>query len=270
MTGRHALHVGLIQLTSAVGELEANLAKSEALIRRVADEADVVCLPELFNVGYDLDSLGDRFDEFAERVPHGPTCNSLVALADSLEVAVIAGLVEKYDGNLFDSVVLIEPQKGVVGTYRKTHLYPAEEQFFEAGDALPVFELQGTQLGVAVCFEAAFPPIFSTLVGKGASVIFNPSAVPVGFGYLQDLRTRARAQDNQTYVVAVNRVGSEGNVKYCGRSQVANPRGEVIALCTSDEEQAVVVELDFSLISREREQEPVFQGFRPELYSFSF
>ena len=65
----------------------------------------------------------------------------------------------------------------------------------------PSLNWTACRIGLAICFEAAFPPIFSTLALQGAQVIFNPSAVPVGYAHLQDVRTRARAQDNQCFVV---------------------------------------------------------------------
>jgi predicted amidohydrolase len=103
---------------------------------------------------------------------------------------------------------------------------------------------------------------------QGAQVVFNPSAVPVGYGYLQDLRTRARAQDNQLFVVAVNHAGAEGDVTYCGQSQVADPRGDVLAMAPGDRPAAVVAELDLELIRDQRLQEPILRGFRPEFYRF--
>jgi predicted amidohydrolase len=101
---------------------------------------------------------------------------------------------------------------------------------------------------------------------RGAELVLNPSAVPVGFGHLQDLRTRARAQDNQIFVAAVNHVGKEGEVTYCGRSQIADPRGEVIAIAPDAAEATIVAELALDLIRQQRRQEPVFRGLRPELY----
>jgi predicted amidohydrolase len=90
--------------------------------------------------------------------------------------------------------------------------------------------------------------------------------VPVGYEYLLDLRTRARAQDNQIWVIAVNRVGSDGDVTFCGRSKVVNPRGEVAAEASDAEEQILVAEVDLSAILRERKQEPVLRTRRPDLY----
>jgi predicted amidohydrolase len=277
MTRRNRVAIGLIQMNCQLGDKTANLSQAEDLLAGVAGQADIACLPELFNTGYHLDALGDALFDLAEPVPAsprdpaGPTLTHLCELAARLEIAIIAGLVERdylVTGLLYDSVVLINRRGQVSNRYRKSHLYPAEHRFFQPGDALPIFELDGLRVGLAICFEAAFPPIFSTLALGGAQVVFNPSAVPVGYGYLQDLRTRARAQDNQLFVVAVNHVGSEEDVTYCGRSQVADPRGEIIVLAPDDHPAAVVAELDLTLIRDQRFQEPILRGFRPELYRF--
>jgi predicted amidohydrolase len=255
----------------------ANLAQAETLLAAVAGRADIACLPELFTTGYHLDALGNTLFDLAEIVPAtageavGPTVTRLCKLAAELDLAILAGLIERdplVTGLLFDTVVIINRHGRIVGRYRKSHLYPAEHRYFQPGQALPIFELDGVRLGLAICFEAAFPPIFSTLALQGAQIIFNPSAVPVGYGYLQDLRTRARAQDNQVFVVAVNHVGPEGNVTYCGQSQIADPRGDIVAISPADKPAALVAELNFDLIGDQRIQEPILRGFRPEFYRF--
>lgn len=266
------IRVGLIQLNCVLGDVSANLDRAEALLNQIRGQADFVCLPELFNLGYNRKTLKERFFELAETIPEGRTTRRLSELARRSGTALIAGLVEKIPNRtdlLYDTAVLFDRQGELVGRYRKSHLYPAENQFFQAGNSLPVFVVDGLHVGIAICFEAAFPPIFSTLAIQGAQVVFNPSAVPRGFGYLQDLRTRARAQDNHSFVVAVNHVGEEGDVVYCGRSQIADPRGDVVALASGNEPEALVAELDLSLIRDQRLQEPIFRGFRPEMYQFS-
>lgn len=266
------LHIAAIQMNCVLGDTAANLEQATRLLEGVAPQADIACLPEFFNVGYNLDALDESLFDLAEVVPGGKTTDWLMRTARRLEMAIAAGLVEAVPGIiglLYDTVVLVNRQGELVGRYRKSHLYPAEHRFFRPGDDLPVFGLDGLRVGVATCFEAAFPPIFNTLAMQGAQVIFNPSAVPVGYGYLQDLRTRARAQDNQLFVVAANHVGDEGGITYCGRSQVANPRGEVIALASDSAPESIVAELDLALIREQRLQEPIFRGFRPDLYQFS-
>lgn len=277
MTHFSRVAVGLIQMNCQLGDKQANLSQAETLLSQIGGQADVGCLPELFNTGYNLEALGNDLFDLAELVPAGPddaagtTVARLRTLAANLNIALIAGLVERdplATGLLYDSVVLIDRRGQVAGRYRKSHLYPAEHRFFRSGNVLPVFELDGLRVGLAVCFEAAFPPIFSTLALSGAQVVFNPSAVPVGYAHLQDLRTRARAQDNQFFVAAVNHAGAEGDVTYCGQSQTANPRGEVLATAPANQPAAVVTELDLTLIRGQRLQEPILRGFRPELYRF--
>lgn len=267
-----ARSVALLQMNCALGNRDTNLDRAEALLAAAGGEADLACLPELFNTGYNLEAIGDELFEFAESIPGGATVRWLCEQARHHDIAIVAGIIEQaagVTGLLYDTVVLIDAAGTLVGRYRKSHLYPAEHSFFAAGTELPVFDLAGLHVGVAICFEAAFPPIASTLALRGAHLVLNPSAVPVGYGYLQDVRTRARAQDNQCFVAAVNHVGDEGNVTYCGQSQVADPRGDVIALASDATPSACIAHLDLSLIRDQRVQEPIFRGFRPELYQFN-
>lgn len=263
--------IALVQLNCALGDKAVNLDKVEALLSELDQEVSIACLPELFNTGYNLDALDARLFDLAETIPDGETTRRLAGIARRHNLGIVAGVVERVphiDGLLYDTALLIDRHGEFVGRYRKSHLYPAEHRYFRAGDDLPVFELDGLRVGIAICFEAAFPPIFSTLALRGAQLILNPSAVPVHFEHLQDLRTPARAQDNQCFVAATNHVGAEGDVTYCGRSQVANPRGEVITLAPDDQEGVFVAGLDLNLIHNQRVQEPIFRGFKPQLYQF--
>ena len=260
--------VGLVQMTCALADKQANLERAEHLLSEFAGRVRIACLPEMFEVGYDLAGLGPALFELAEPVP-GPISQHLAQLARKLGLAIVAGVTERdpdVEGLLYDTTVLVDRNGELVGRYRKSHLHPSEHGFFRPGDELPVFELEGLRVGIAICFEHAFPQIFTTLARRGAALVINPSAVPVGFGHLQDVRTRARAQDNQIFVAAVNHVGTEGVVTYCGRSQVADPRGEVVAMAPDAAQAAVVAELDLAMIRQQRRQEPTFRALRPELY----
>lgn len=262
------MRIAVVQMTSRLGDKDANLETAAAWLETAAGSADLVCLPETFEVGYDVATLGDRLFELAEVVP-GPTTEALGDLARRLGVSIVAGIVERdpvVPEVLYDTAVLISRGGVLAGRYRKSHLYPTEHRFFRPGDDLPVFDLDGTRVGVATCFELAFPEIVSTLARRGAQLVLNPSAVPIGFGYLQDLRSRARAQDNQIFVAAVNHVGIEGTAHYCGASQIAGPRGDVLARASTSEPGVITAELVLESIHAERLQEPVFRARRPELY----
>lgn len=284
MTVARTLRVAAVQMNSRVGEREANLERAEELLREVAGRTELACLPELFDIGYDFPFLLERAHELAEPLPpsrspgvptgeeqvsEGPTIGRLRSLASELELGIVTCLVERdpdVTGLLYDTAVVIDRRGKLVGKYRKSHLYPKEHQLFRPGNELPVFELDGLRVGVAICYELAFPPLAATLALRGAEVILNPSAVPVGYGHLQEVRARARAQDNQLFVVASNHVGKEGTATYCGESQVADPRGAVLVRASGERPEVVVGELDLGLVLEQRRQEPVFRSYRPELY----
>lgn len=268
MPSSPSITVAAVQMTSVLGDKQANLQRAASLLASLDGRAQIACLPEMFNTGYNLPVLDEEIFALAETIP-GETTTALAQMARENRVAIVAGIVERDEevsSLLYDTVVLLDEIGELAGVYRKTHLYPAENGYFTPGNRLPVFTLAGVKVAVATCFEHAFPQIFTTLALRGAQVVFNPSAVPVGYGYLQDVRIPARAQDNQLFVVAVNHVGSEGDVTYCGGSQIADPRGDLLARASDSAEDVITAELPFQLIWDQRRQEPIFRGFRPELY----
>ena len=265
---REKLRIALIQMDCVLKEKEANLEKSAGYINSLDSQVNVVCFPEFFTTGYSLELINDAFFELAETIP-GPTTDLLGRKAKEKNLAIIGTIVEKDSsktGVLYDTTFFIDPDGNLVGIYRKTHLYPLEHRYFRSGNDLPVIDLGGYKVSAAICYDHAFPQIFSILALKGAEVVFIPSVVPVGFEHLLDLRTRARAQDNQIFTAAVNRVGQEGESVYCGHSQVINPRGEVIAIASGDKEEILVTDIDPDLILKERMQEPVLRSMRTDIY----
>jgi predicted amidohydrolase len=255
-------------MNCALKKKGANLDKAVRFLEQSSGRADIVCFPELFTTGYHLGLIDGDFYGLAEPIP-GPTTELMGRKAQEHGLGILGTIVERDGADhtvLYDTTFLLNAEGRLLGKYRKSHLYPPERRYFRAGDQLPVFDLDGVAVGVAICFEHAFPQIFTTMALQGAQVVFIPSAVPTGFEYLLNLRTRARAQDNQIFTVGVNHVGREGDVSYCGLSQVVSPRGEVVARASPAEEELLVAELDFGLISKEREQEPVLRNLRPRLY----
>ncbi len=187
--------VSLVQMRCQVKDKERNLARALDFLEQLRNtvETDIVCFPELFTTGYNLDLIGDEFHALAETIP-GETTEVMSRAAKECGVAILGTIVEKDErGNLYDTTFVIDANAGLIGKYRKSHLYPAEYRYFTSGNELPVFELARDRIGVAICFEHAFPQIFTTFALLEAKVVFIPSAVPVGYEYLLNLRTRARA-----------------------------------------------------------------------------
>lgn len=257
--------VAVAQTAPRLGDVEANLAEAEGWIAGLAGHADLVVFPELFTTGYNRDVLDHA--ALAEPLPDGPTARRLGAAAASAGIAVAGTILERAGSTVFDTAIVFDRDGRLVAHYRKSHLHPEELRIFGQGDELLVVPLgPDLRLGLAICFEHAFPEIFAELALAGANLIAIPSAVPEGFAYLLGLRTRARAQDNQVFVAASNLGGDDGRTRWCGRSVIVDPRGEILAAAGAGDAAQIVAELDLGLIAREREQEPVFGHRRPELY----
>ena len=260
-----SLTVAVAQTSPSVGMVDHNVAAAEERIARLGGRADLVVFPELFTTGYRRDGMDHR--ALAETVPEGASVQRLAGAARSASVAVAGTLLEREGERVYDTAILLGQDGSLLARYRKTHLYPAELPYFSAGDELVVAPVgDGFPVGMAICFEHAFPEIFTALALRGAQLILIPSAVPRGFEYLLDLRTRARAQDNQLYVAAANLVGFDGETQWCGRSAIVDPRGEVIAQADEEGETEILATIDPGVIDLERRQEPALEYRRPELY----
>jgi len=229
------------------------------LVRKHADGAELVVAPELVTSGYDLEVLARRGRELAEPLD-GPTAARVSELATETGATLVFGMLERDGDVLYDTAVVAAPG-GELVPYRKSHLYPTESELFAAGTELVVAPTPAGRLGMMICFEHAFPDVATTLALRGAQILVIPSAVPVGYEHLLTLRTRARAQDNQVFAVGCNLTGDG----FCGRSLVADPRGDVVAEA-GVEETVLRAVLDLAAIDREREREPALRLRRPDLY----
>jgi len=251
--------VAAIQFAPIFGDVAGNL---DVIARRVrgAAGADLIVVPELATTGYDLDRLATDGARLAERAD-GPSTTRLSDLAAEAGATLVVGFLETDEhGSLFDSVLITSGARSVV--YRKTHLYPPETAVFAAGEQLAATTIAGgVAIAPLICFEHAFPEIATTLALHGAEILVIPSAVPVGYEHVLVLRSRARAQDNQVFVVAANLAGGG----FCGRSMIVDPRGEVLA--EADEHEATITAtIDLEAIERERRREPALQLRRPDIY----
>ncbi len=253
------VRVAAIQFSPAYGRIDDNLERLTSLMTEAA-EADLIVAPELATTGYDIDRLGREAAALAEPIP-GPATDRLGAVAAGIGATLVVGVLEADDkGTIYDSVAILSGRDPVV--YRKTHLYPPEIGPFTPGDRLVTAAASGgVTVGAMICFEHAFPEIATTLALNGAEVLAIPSAVPFGFEHLLDLRTRARAQDNQVFAIASNLTGAG----FCGRSLIVDPRGDILSVA-GEAEAVITATIDIERIAKEREREPALRLRRPELY----
>jgi len=273
------VRVGLVQ-THAGEDAEDNLARTLALVEEAAGRgAQVVCLQELFRTPYFCQEEDARHFRLAEPVP-GPTTKALGAAAARHGITLVASLFERRAAGLFhNTAVLLGPDGGISGTYRKMHV-PDDPRFYEKfyftpGDlGFRAFDTPAGRVGLLVCWDQWYPEAARLTALKGARILFYPTAIGTWTGELALRDTqhdawrtmqRAHAIGNGVFVVAVNRVGVEGELVFWGRSFVARPDGTIAAEAGGDEE-VLVVDCDLSLVDRTREGWPFFRDRRIDAY----
>lgn len=263
------LAVGTVQLRSVRGRVRENLKEAGRLLERCAAQgAELVVLPELFATGYFWDEELHKLitQSFSE------TVGWLKERAAKHGMVIIAGVGEPVADGFYDSAILTRPS-GEVEIYRKTHLFRDEVKYFQAGDRLLVAGTGETELkvGLLICVEVGFPEPARALALEGAELIVIPMAFGAARGpTIYETATRARALENNLFLITANQVGCSGEFDFYGHSRVVSPLGEV--LLDLEEEGCGVAELDLTLVGRCRRGEldrayPYLRERRPELYS---
>ncbi len=223
------MKVAVVQTSPEFGEVTKNVEKAVGRIRVL--KADLVVLPELFSTGYQFRSKKEALS-LAEPVKKGYTVKALTSVAAECDTFIVAGLAERAGrgGKVFNSAVLIGPA-GLIGLYRKAHLFWNEKNIFSPGDSpFEVFDIGQARIGIMICYDWVFPEVARILARKGAEIICHPSNLVLP--HCPDAMI-TRSLENRVFSITSNRVGSEKRIKdtplrFIGKSQIVSPGGELL------------------------------------------
>ena len=257
----HTLRAAAIQFPVIAGDIEANLRQVREALQRVHEQGGrLAVLPEMWSSGYAYRQLAD----LAEQTPR--VAAELAKLAARLDLVVVGSLPEKDGANLYNTA-FVHDRGQEVGRYRKLHLFSPmkEDRYLTAGDQALVVPTSVGRLGVAICYDLRFPELFRKLALDGAELVCLPAEWPVPRQLHWQTLLRARAIENQFFIVAANCCGQSGRLQFFGMSLIISPRGEFLAEGgdTAAEPSAL---LDFADMAAYREEIPAWQDRRPEIY----
>ena len=280
MQNKNIVKVALVQMSMS-NDKQSNLDKALNKIKESASKgADIVCLPELFNLQYFPQTENDENFKLAEEIP-GPATNAIGRSAKENRIVVVAGSVfEKSKGKFFNTSVVFDKDGSILGKYSKVHIphdpYFFEKKYFSSGNEYKVFNTPFAKIGVLICYDQWFPEAARATALKEAQIIFYPTAI----GWFEELRNLepfsqkrwerdqcSHASSNGVYVVAANRVGKENKIDFWGNSFVADPFGNVIARATGAKEEIVMADINLSLIESSREGWGFLRNRMPKTYS---
>ncbi|MFN4318901.1 MAG: nitrilase-related carbon-nitrogen hydrolase [Aquificaceae bacterium] len=242
------LNLAVVQYKPAFGKVEENLSKVLSMLKYIK-EGSIVALPEMWQCGFDYKNLtnhAERTEEVLEEVKR-------ISLEKNL--AIVGTYPLKLKGKIYNSAVFVEKGK-VIGIRHKIKLFPLYEEpkYFAPGIENPVFESFTAKIGILICFELRFPELSQSL--REVDILIVPSMW--GEKRKEHLKTlsRARAIENQSFLMLSNAWGSVGGEEYAGHSAIYSPWGEVLAFSEKGD-SILQVEVEKEQVQRVREYIPL-------------
>lgn len=245
------MQIQIAQADILLGDKERNLRDAIKIIRD--SDADLILFPEVFTTGFDFPDLG--------RLGEGISGETVDVLRSVCGDRMVAGSILEVEGGCIYNTFLLVDGEGILGRYRKIHLYGKEKDHLKAGDKVNVTQARGWNMGFAVCYDVRFPELFRSLGGEGAELILICANFPAVRQEQWRTLIRARAIENQVFVAACNRVGVDRDYVYAGGSMVVDPRGDILLELGGGQEVGVV-EIDLGTLKETREKFPVLKDIR--------
>lgn len=250
-----------IQFNVKPGDLDTNLTYvREALARASGQGANLAVLPEMWSSGFDYKNL----NKLALRTQG--IVDELLELSRKLKLVIVGSLPEPNGDKVFNTIYVAD-NGALAGVYRKIHLFSllGEDKAFSGGDRWLLAETSLGKIGVIICYDLRFPELSRRLALEGAQVICVPAQWPKPRQEHWRTLLRARAIENQLFVVSCNACGLIGKLNFFGMSMIINPKGEVLAEA-GEEQCEISAGMDLQEMVDWRAQIPCFDDRKPECY----
>lgn len=259
--------VSIGQMDVVRGRVEANLAVVSKMVEQATRRgSQLVVLPELWSTGYDL----KRASTYATAVNDGVFAQ-VADIAKQHRIDIVGSLLSLMGEEKYGNTAIYYDRNGDnLGTYHKVHLFGAmdEDSYLTAGDSLTVVETGWGKVGLAICYDLRFPELFRAYALAGVQAVILVAEWPRP--RLAHWRTllRARAIENQMFIIACNRVGTTRSTEFFGHSCILDPCGEAI-IEAGERAGLYTIDLDMDQLTAVRSSMPVFDDRRPGAYIFT-
>ncbi|XP_071438853.1 omega-amidase NIT2 [Hetaerina americana] len=267
------LRLGVVQSGAKDDKKENLKVAREKIDELVKKKCDIIVLPECFNSPYGT----DYFSKYAEEIPNGETCHFLKEMSSKNKIHLVGGSIPERDGqHLYNTSTVWNPEGELICRHRKIHLFDInipdgiqfqESSILKAGNTITTFAAHNWKFGIGICYDLRFEELARLYRNKGCHVLLYPGAFNWTTGPLHwELLLRGRAVDNQVYVAGVSGAYCP-NASYqaWGHSSIVDPLGKVVTKAQHDE-AVLCVDLDMSLVTKVRQQIPVFGQRRTDVY----
>jgi predicted amidohydrolase len=251
------IKVALVQYDPVWENKQQNRRQISQLLESISDSISLIVLPELTLTAFTM-----RSKSFAEPIS-GDTVLFFGEIAKRFNAHVIGGFIEEFDEEYFNTLVQISPDGLVAANYHKVHpfSYSSEQRFYQSGLKPVIGEIGDIKIGFSICYDLRFPELFRHYAKNRTQIIVNIANWPVPRIKHWSHLLIARAIENQSFLIGVNRIGKDKKNIYNGRSAVIDPIGETI-VDINDSETVAIAEIDVSLVEKIRKTYPFLEDIR--------
>lgn len=253
---------GIIQYDVKLGQVGENVRTVQTRLGTMADSGvHLVLLPEMWSCGFDNEHLSDH----ARKTPG--ILDVLSRFAQKKQMIIAGSLPENVDGKVANTFYVIDEAGRIAAQYRKIHLFSpgSEHLHFSAGKKMVVADLSVGRVGLITCYDLRFPELSRSLTLNGIAFLLVSAQWPKSRKDHWDVLLRARAIENQVFVIGANRCGKDPHLDYAGHSRIVSPWGELLA--QGDESEGLLVaDLHPDALDRARENIPCLDDRRPDVY----
>jgi len=245
------IKVSIVQTSLFWENTDKNIENFTSIISGLKNKTDLVVLPEMFTTGFSMNS-----EKLAETI-NGKSVNFMIDAAKQNNVSLVGSLIIKENNKYFNKLLFVNPD-GKIYDYNKRHLFRManEHNYYSQGNKELIVDFKGWHIKPLVCYDLRFPVWARNK--NNYDILIYIANWPERRSYAWKTLLRARAIENQSYVVGVNRVGTDqNNIIYSGDSAVINPYGEEITDIKPHENKTQTIELSYKNLLEFRESFPV-------------
>lgn len=251
------MNIAICQYNPIWNNKTKSIERIESLLIDLDKQTDCLIFPEMTLTGFTMDA-----ENYAEEID-GTGIRYFIELSQKLKIDIFAGIIEKDEERIFNSLFHFNSLGLIQAVYRKIHPFSLSEEskHYSAGEEIVISHIDKTKIGLSICYDLRFPELYRLYGKQNVDIIIDIANWPIKRIEHWKTLLKARAIENQCFMIGANRIGTDPNHKYNGCSAIFNPMGKEL-LCAENEERIIYCDIDMGEVKTIKEKLPFLKDVK--------